>query len=118
MIKVGTMNEAGARVISIALDQKSKSLPMATMDELIEDYGLSFTPKSDSFPMPWDADIEIKGTNLVLNGLVAPGGSSQLGKATVTVPLVQANKVFKITMHRAPSEDLAAKLLANGWIVS
>lgn len=46
---------------------------------------------SDDTPVPWDCEISIEGSNVVLRGHVGPSG---FGECIVKVPLSSVNRVY------------------------
>ena len=86
---VKIMNES----LSLKFTSKSKSISVKDMDVLFDEgNGIEIYPKGEDTPTPWDAEITIKGSNLVLTGHAGPSG---FGKCVVEVPISKANDVYE-----------------------
>lgn len=92
---------------------KSKSLD-DIYDELM-DSDLDITSNSDDIPIPWDADFDIEGQNLVLRGSLLPGGPGD-GTCIIKVPLSSASKYYTIYAYDIPDE-IIDEVESLGWIV-
>lgn len=65
--------------------------------DMIADLGVEILviPKVDEAPIPWDADIGVKGSNIVLEGHVDANG---LGYARAEFPKGRASSYFSVSI--------------------
>lgn len=95
----------GFREIEIKISSKSKSIPDEDNDSIwdLSVNGILVSPKHEEISTPWDADMYIEGSNLILAGSIGPGGPQ--GRCTCSVPLNNASKYYKIIVEAEYEDD-------------
>lgn len=105
--------------IKLEVDSNTKNIPEDFQDELyvITGNGIEVMPKDlEEFPMPWDAEAIIEGSNLILVGHVGPSG---FGKARAELPLNSVSQYLEFSVY-AENEDNEQRLIEifeeYGWL--
>lgn len=77
------------------------------LDELSYN-GIMIDSRDDATPCPWDAGLEVKGSDLVIDGGIGPSG---YGSCVCKVPVTSANRIYRIAIQ-PKNEEAAAKIKA------
>lgn len=117
-----TVNESARGTKYLSSSGSSKPIPSKLYDKLIDDFDLELVPNDDEFPLPWDADFEVKGSNLVLSGHASDGG---YGTSVTTIPLRDATRWVSIVLHvpeyhddrDSEVQDTLDQLTNLGWTI-
>lgn len=67
----------------------------ADLTDDIRDEALLYTT-NDDVACPWDADITLEGSNVVLKGMIMPAGPGSKGTCVCTVPIEDFTKFYKL----------------------
>ena len=108
------VNEAVDRDRVISPTANAKPIPDKLYDQLFDEADLYIIPTKDDFPMPWEADINVKGKDLVLSGHAGPQG---YGRSQTVIPIKDADRYIRIEVSYTISDEVIDQLEKLGWKV-
>lgn len=68
--------------------------------------GLEIYPKQGELAIPWDASLSIEGSNVVMDGYVAPGGPAA-GTSVAKIPLNKVMNLIGLSVYVEDEESEA-----------
>lgn len=111
------------KTLNISVTPKSQTIPDADYEELFDlsagGNGIMIYPTTEDVIVPWDTDIEVNGSQLILRGYASPGDPRSSCDVRLDISLV--HKYIKMTIDPKDDESetrIREILEESNWVVS
>lgn len=112
-----------AKTLRIRATSKSQKFPTMDYEELFDlsagENGIIIYPANDDILIPWDADIDVKDSNLILRGTASPGDPGAYCEVRIELQMVDRYLQMTIEPKDDESESRIREIMSeNNWVIS